>query len=123
MQGDSSDVDSDRETVGSDRETVGSDRETLTGLPHGDLGQLLRMDGKVVVVTGAAQRIGREIARTFAGQGASVLVTDIDDAGGERAAAEIRAGGGSASFAHADVARGEDIRAMIDTAVQRYGRL
>src|SRR5690348_6056170 len=48
-----------------------------------DLGSLLRLDGKVAVVTGAAARIGREIARTFADQGASVLVADIDDANGE----------------------------------------
>ena len=89
----------------------------------GDLGHLLRLDGKVALVTGAAQRIGREIARTFAEQGARVLVTDIDDETGERAVAEICAGGGVASFAHADVGSTADIRAMIETAVERFGRL
>jgi NAD(P)-dependent dehydrogenase (short-subunit alcohol dehydrogenase family) len=89
----------------------------------GDLGQLLRLDGKVAIVTGAAARIGLEIARTFAGQGAQVLVADIQDEPGERAAAEIRAAGGSAQFVHADVGRADDIRAMIGAAVEHFGRL
>jgi NAD(P)-dependent dehydrogenase (short-subunit alcohol dehydrogenase family) len=88
-----------------------------------DPGQLLRLDGKVAVVTGAGQRIGREIARTFANQGASVLVTDIDDETGARTVAEIRESGGVASFAHADVGLTNDIRAMIETAVEQFGRL
>jgi NAD(P)-dependent dehydrogenase (short-subunit alcohol dehydrogenase family) len=89
----------------------------------GDLGQLLRLDGKVAVVTGAAARIGLEIARTFAAQGAHVLVADIQDEPGERAAADIRAAGGSARFAHADVGRADDIRAMVGAAVEHFGRL
>jgi NAD(P)-dependent dehydrogenase (short-subunit alcohol dehydrogenase family) len=92
--------------------------ETLIGSRDGDLGQLLRLDGKVAVVTGAAQRIGREIARVFAAQGARVLVTDVQDESGERTAAEIRAAGGDASYAHADVSLHADIRGMIETAVR-----
>jgi NAD(P)-dependent dehydrogenase (short-subunit alcohol dehydrogenase family) len=94
-----------------------------SSVAHGDLGQLLRLDWQVALVTGAAQRIGREIARTFAEQGAQVLVTDIDDDTGERTVAEILESGGVASFAHADVGRSADIRAMIETAVARFGRL
>ena len=97
--------------------------ETLIGSHDGDLGQLLRLDGKGAVVTGAAQRIGREIARVFAAQGARVLVTDVQDELGERTAAEIRAAGSEASYAHADVSLHADIRSMIETAVRRYGRL
>ena len=63
-----------------------------------DLGQTLRLDGKVAIVTGAALRIGREIAGTFAAQGARVVVADIQDELGEKAAAEI---GGE--FVHTDV--------------------
>lgn len=94
-----------------------------SSLSGGDPGQLLRLDGKVAVVTGAGQRIGREIARTFANQGARVLVTDIDNETGAQTVAEIREGGGVASFAHADVGLTDDIRAMIETAVERFGRL
>ncbi len=97
--------------------------ESLAGLAQGDLGQLLRLDGKAAIVTGAAQRIGREIARTFAGQGAQVLVADIQDELGERTAAEICAAGGQASFVHADVSRHAEIRDMVSTAVERFGRL
>jgi NAD(P)-dependent dehydrogenase (short-subunit alcohol dehydrogenase family) len=95
----------------------------LNVLPEGDLGRLLRLDGKVAIVTGGAQRIGREIAQTFANQGAGVLVADIQDDLGEHVVQAICAAGGAASFAHADVGRAQDIRAMIDAAVERFGRL
>jgi dihydroanticapsin dehydrogenase len=90
---------------------------------NGDLGQLLRLDGKVAIVTGAAQRIGREIAQTFASQGARVLVVDIQDGPGEHVVQAISAAGGAASFLHADVGRAEDVRSMIGSAVERFGRL
>jgi meso-butanediol dehydrogenase/(S,S)-butanediol dehydrogenase/diacetyl reductase len=97
--------------------------EGIGGLGEGDLGRLLRLDGKVAVVTGAAQRIGREIALTLAGQGARVLVADIQDELGEEVAREIRSGGGEALFVHTDVGLADDIRAMIGAAVERFGRL
>jgi NAD(P)-dependent dehydrogenase (short-subunit alcohol dehydrogenase family) len=102
---------------------VGESVGTLTGQAGGDLGQLLRLDGRVAIVTGAGQRIGREIARTLAGQGARVLVTDIRDDAGEAVAEEIRSLGGVATFQHADVGITADIEAMVDRAVERYGRL
>ena len=83
----------------------------------------LRVDGQVAIVTGAAQNIGRAIARVLAESGARVLLTDIQDERGEAAAEAIRAGGGEASYARADVGQEDDIRRMVDTAVERYGRL
>ncbi len=91
--------------------------------PLAEAGPLLRLDGKVAVVTGAAQRIGREIARVFAVQGARVVIGDIQDERGEAVVAEIRQAGGEAMYVHADVARGDDIRTLIEQAVARYGRL
>ncbi len=88
-----------------------------------DLQTQLRLDGKVAVITGGAMRIGREIARVFAGQGAAVVIADIADELGEKVAAEIRDQGGEASFDHADVGRHADVAAMIARAVDRYGRL
>lgn len=97
--------------------------ETLNGLASGDLGSLLRLDGRVALVTGAAQRIGREIARTFAAQGASVVIADVQNEAGQRAVDEIKALGGEASFTQADVSQSGDIAAMVACAAERYGRL
>src|SRR5262249_10471135 len=66
---------------------------------------------------------GREIAGTLAGQGASVVVADVQDELGARAVAEIEADGGRAHFVHADVSRHDDIRRMVEAAVEGFGRL
>ncbi|TAK26051.1 MAG: SDR family oxidoreductase [Chloroflexota bacterium] len=96
---------------------------TMPQPPSGDLGSLLRLDGKVAVVTGAAQRIGREISRAFAGQGAAVVVTDIQDERGQATVEEIRAAGGEAIYRRADVSQSGDIADMVRFAADRYGRL
>jgi NAD(P)-dependent dehydrogenase (short-subunit alcohol dehydrogenase family) len=83
----------------------------------------LRVDGQVAIVTGAAQNIGRAIARVLAESGARVLLTDIQDERGEAAATALRAAGGEVSYARADVSQEDDIRRMVDTAVARYGGL
>jgi 3-hydroxybutyrate dehydrogenase len=56
----------------------------------------MRLKDKVAVVTGAASGIGREIARTFAREGARVVIADLDQAGADAAAGEIEAAGGAA---------------------------
>lgn len=91
--------------------------------PIAEAGPLLRLDGKVAVVTGAAQRIGREISRVFAAQGARVVVADIQDERGDGVVGEIRGQGGEAIYLHADVSQTEDIRSLIERTVTRYGRL
>ncbi len=90
---------------------------------NSDLGDLLRLDRRVAIVTGAAQRIGREIAQTFAAQGATVLVADIQDERGQSVVDEIIANGGTATYLSTDVSRHDAIRTMIETTVDRYGRL
>jgi NAD(P)-dependent dehydrogenase (short-subunit alcohol dehydrogenase family) len=66
------------------------------------------MDGKVAVVTGAAAGIGRAIATALAGEGAAVVVADVDPEGGERAAREL---GGR--FVRANVLSDDDLRDLI----------
>ena len=78
---------------------------------------------KVALVTGAASGIGRASARIFAREGARVLVADLNAEGGEETVRLIREAGGEASFVSCDVSNEQQVAAMVQTAVDRYGRL
>ena len=82
-----------------------------------------RVQDKVVVVTGAAQGIGRGCAELLAQEGARVVIGDMQDAAGERAAAAICAAGGQACFQHTDVREEAQCAALMAFAVATYGRL
>lgn len=83
----------------------------------------MRLAGKVALITGSAQGIGKGCAKLFAREGAKVVVVDIDDEKGRQTVAEIREDGGEAAFVHADVEREAEVQNMIAFAVERYGRL
>jgi NAD(P)-dependent dehydrogenase (short-subunit alcohol dehydrogenase family) len=76
--------------------------------------------GKVAIVTGAASGIGRASAELFVGQGAKVVLADVNDSAGAELAASL---GDSAHYQHCDVSRREDVQALVDTAVRRFGGL
>ncbi len=80
-------------------------------------------EGKVAVITGAANGIGEATAHGFASRGASVLLADIDVERGEQVVASITDEGGTASFIRTDVTSSTDVKAMVDAAIERYGRL
>jgi NAD(P)-dependent dehydrogenase (short-subunit alcohol dehydrogenase family) len=82
-----------------------------------------RVDDKVAVVTGAAHGLGRAIAERLAGEGARVVLGDVDAAGLERAVAEIARGGGRAASVAGDVTEEEPAARLIGAAVEREGRL
>ena len=81
------------------------------------------LDGKTALVTGAGRGIGRASALAFAEAGASVVVVDLDEAGGKETVELVHSSGGDASFIAADVTRADDVAAMVDHAVTTYGQL
>ena len=83
----------------------------------------MRLQDKVTIVTGAGSGFGEGIARRFAGEGARVIVNDIDAAGGERVTRAIREAGGSAEFVLADVTRDADWAKLVQAAGTKFGRL
>ena len=81
------------------------------------------LDGKVGMVTGAGQGIGRAIAMSYGREGASVVVTDFNQEMGEQTVALIREAGGEASFVFGDVSKEESVKTAVEFAVETYGRL
>ncbi len=82
-----------------------------------------KLDGKVAVITGAASGIGRATAIRFAGEGAAVVIADLNREGGEAAVRDCKENGGNAVFQLTDVAREADIKGAIDRAAKEFGRL
>ncbi len=83
----------------------------------------MRLEGKVALITGGASGMGMVASKLFAREGARVVLTDVADEAGAGVSAEIVAAGGEAAYVHADVSRESDAKAMIDAALERFGRL
>jgi NAD(P)-dependent dehydrogenase (short-subunit alcohol dehydrogenase family) len=84
---------------------------------------LAELEGRSGLVTGAANGIGRAVAKRTAEEGAFVLVCDIDDASGKSCASEIQAAGGRAEFLHVDIAVEQDVQDMVEATISLGGGL
>ncbi len=81
------------------------------------------LEGKVAVITGGASGQGRASALRFAAEGARVLVADVNDEGAAETVTMISAADGEAAAVHTDVASEADNLAMIEAAMEHWGRL
>jgi len=79
--------------------------------------------GKVALVTGAANGIGRAAALAFAREGANVVAADVSEQGNQETARMIEALGGRALAVRCDVTRAADVKAALDMTIETFGRL
>ncbi|MCZ6748448.1 MAG: SDR family NAD(P)-dependent oxidoreductase, partial [SAR324 cluster bacterium] len=81
------------------------------------------MNDRVVLVTGGANGLGRDIALVLGGKGWRVALADMDEAGGRAVVREIESAGGTARFYPVDLATPEGAREMVAWTVEHFGRL
>jgi NAD(P)-dependent dehydrogenase (short-subunit alcohol dehydrogenase family) len=82
------------------------------------------LEGKAALVTGGGSGLGRASAIALARAGATVTVADVDEQGGKETAALVsEEAGGEADFVRADVTQADEVEAMVDKAVARWGHL
>ncbi len=78
---------------------------------------------KVAIVTGAGSGIGREVAKIYAAEGAKVIVSDINELGGEETVDQIKEKSGEAIFVKADSSKPDDNRMLVRASVEHFGGL
>lgn len=83
----------------------------------------MKLSDRVIIITGAATGIGLASARLFAQEGARLVLADLKEADGERAAQEIGQAGGQALFQRCDVTRATEVQQLVDEAASRWGKL
>lgn len=82
-----------------------------------------KLQGRVGLITGIASGIGQTGAQIFAREGASLVLMDVNEAGGAETTAAIEAQGGTATFVKGDVSVSNDVQHAVATAVEKYGKL
>jgi len=82
-----------------------------------------RLKGKIALITGGSQGIGRAAAQLFSREGAKVVIADINVEGGEETVRSISDAGGEAHFVRTDVSKSGEVEALIKKIIEIYGRL
>ena len=81
------------------------------------------LQNKVAIVTGGGSGIGRAISLLYAAEGAKLVISDVDEKGGNQTVAEIKAKGGEAIFVKADTSKPDDSKNVVEQAVKQFGGL
>src|SRR6266700_980858 len=83
----------------------------------------MRLANKVAIITGSASGMGQLAAEMFASEGASIVVTDIAEKEGKATAHAIREQGGKAIFVQANVANETEVKHIVDSTIEIFGRI
>ncbi|WP_075618897.1 SDR family NAD(P)-dependent oxidoreductase [Paenisporosarcina indica] len=83
----------------------------------------MKLEEKVVLISGAGSGIGKSSALLFAQNGATVIVNDINEPNGEQTVEEIVGNGGKAIFKKANVSNADEVKNMIDDIIERFGKI
>jgi NAD(P)-dependent dehydrogenase (short-subunit alcohol dehydrogenase family) len=83
----------------------------------------MRFDGKVCIVSGGGSGIGKATCKRMAAEGGSVLVVDLDSKGGNATVQEIADAKAQSAFAQCDVGNPAQVKAAVDLAVQKWGKI
>ena len=81
------------------------------------------LENKVAIVTGGGSGIGKAISLLYASEGAKIIVSDIDEQGGDETVTAIKAKGGDAIFVKADTSNPADSKNVVEQAVKNFGGL